>query len=1128
MAGPVGDLSRFVDGLLADIGSTPTSPALLPLLELWNRLGHRAAEARQLFAAAAGSVPDAQVGQPLFWVDTRNTILAPFWSKVLDTEASVVLVHRHPSDVAAALSVNGLAAEDAFVAWDEYNRLALSLWHDHSGVIVGPGLTGLERLLRYLDELGCKPDETAVAAERSACGAAVLDSDSELDDAAPHRFLVLHRVLAGAGDDGVVDPGTMVDELANYYDRDYYEHYGNEGDAPYRVDEGQWLDFFGSIADRIVEDLAPRSVLDAGCAIGLLVDALRQRGVEAWGVDVSEWAISQVPASVRSYCRVASLTEELEGHFDLITIIEVIEHLPDSVADQVVANLCRHADAVLFSSTATGFEETTHINVRTPDHWADLFASHGFFRDFDYVADYLSKDAILFCHGTPDANGLVTGYEQVLWTTREHLQGILDKLVPERDALVTAIGEYTERTGLLANQVGGLEYELEAVRSRLADLERRRAAESHAAQEELLRHDRETTGLHLELQSARAAAVAGHEEIARIEATKVFRYSAGLRRLYGRTRRRPGGPVEAGVTTTMAQPKHPRLGSGEWAATYDSLGDADRKVLRLRYHAIQDPPVISVVMPVYDTPERYLREAIDSVRSQLYPHWELCIADDASTDPAVLEIVDGYAADDPRITVIRRAENGHISAASNSALGAVTGRWVALLDHDDRLREDALALMAIAIDEHPSAGMLYSDECVVDAEGNLLLHYFKPDFDPLLLLGMNHVCHLAVLRSDLVRKVGGFREGLEGSQDWDLLLRVSEQLDRDQVVHVHHVLYDWRSHPASTAQSLAAKPYAATTGLRAVADHLERTHQDAVVTPIPALGWNRVRWPLPADPPVVSIIVPTRDGKWLKRCLNSVWGLTTYPHYEILVVDNGSESNDTLSFLQTNEGRLTVIRDDREFNYSRMNNEAVARARGSIVCLLNDDTEVITPEWLDEMVGQVLRPGVGAVGAKLYYDNGTVQHAGVVLGIGGVGGHVHRGLDRLDIGYWGRAACVQQLSAVTGACMVIRRDAWEQMSGLNEAELAIAYNDVDFCLRLGRAGWKVIWTPYAELIHHESVTRGPDTEGANAERLSTEGRYMHQAWGMQLRNDPAYNPNLSLVYEDFSLAFPPRISRTEP
>ncbi len=370
-----------------------------------------------------------------------------------------------------------------------------------------------------------------------------------------------------------------------------------------------------------------------------------------------------------------------------------------------------------------------------------------------------------------------------------------------------------------------------------------------------------------------------------------------------------------------------------------------------------------------------------------------------------------------RIKVVRRDENGHIAAASNSALEVATGRWVVLLDHDDRLREHALALAAVEAELHPEAGLIYSDESIIDAEGNRLKDYFKGDFDPLLLLSMNHLCHMVVLRRDLVEEAGRFHEGFEGSQDWDLLLRVTELIEAEDVRHIPHILYDWRSHPTSTAQSLSAKPYAGDAGLRAVSDHLARQGRSATVTPIPALGWNRVRWEVPDPPPLVTIIIPTRDGRWLERCLQSIWSFTSYGNYEILVVDNGSESSRTLDFLRQHEGRIRILRDERPFSYSGLNNAAAARANGSILCLLNDDTELISADWLDEMVGQLLQPSVGAVGAKLYYDNGTVQHAGVVLGIGGVGGHVHRHLDRLEIGYFGRAACVRHYSAVTGACM---------------------------------------------------------------------------------------------------------------
>ena len=274
----------------------------------------------------------------------------------------------------------------------------------------------------------------------------------------------------------------------------------------------------------------------------------------------------------------------------------------------------------------------------------------------------------------------------------------------------------------------------------------------------------------------------------------------------------------------------------------------------------------------------------------------------------------------------------------------------------------------------------------------------------------------------------------------------------------------------------------------------------------------------------MSIVIPTKDGPLLQRCIDSVLSFTAYPNFEIVVVDNASQQLSTLEYLREREGLLTVIRDDRPFNYSALNNAAVQRASGSVICLLNDDTEVISEDWLDEMVGQLFQPDVGAVGAKLYYSDGRIQHAGIILGIGGVAGHSHRFSDRLSSGYFGRLLAAQNLSAVTGACMVVRREAWFEVGGLNEEHLAIAFNDVDFGIRLREAGWRIVWTPYAEMYHHESISRGPDTVGDRIHEFPKEVRYIQGRWPGVLRSDPAYNPNLSLVREDFGLAWPPRVS----
>jgi GT2 family glycosyltransferase len=539
-------------------------------------------------------------------------------------------------------------------------------------------------------------------------------------------------------------------------------------------------------------------------------------------------------------------------------------------------------------------------------------------------------------------------------------------------------------------------------------------------------------------------------------------------------------------------------------------------------------PAISVAMPVFNPPVDMLRDAIESVRSQIYPSWELCIADDCSTDPEVRALLAECEESDPRIKVIRRTENGHISAASNSALGLVTTSWVACLDHDDVLAPHALAMVALAIAEHPDAGLVYSDEDKLDQSGIRRDPYFKPDFDPLLLLGQNFVSHLSVFRKDLVDRAGGYREGYEGSQDWDLTLRVTELLDPHQVIHIPHVLYHWRVHATSTASLVTAKPYAVKAGQRAVADHLERTDRDAArVERIGQIGFNRVSWRLRVPPPRVSVVVETTDGPHLPRCLNSLLAFTMYPDFEVVVVDNSSRDLGTLEYLRGNDHRVTVMRADLPGNHSAVKNLAVAQTSGDVLCFLSDNTEVISGEWLAEMVAQLWQPDIGAVGAKLYYADGRVEHGGMLLGVKGIAGRAHRLSDRLSVGYFGQLQLAHRMSAVSEACIVVRREAWAQVQGFDEKTLPDEFSDVDFCLRLREAGWDVVWTPYAELYHHESQL--DDRDKADTETFARAAAYMETRWGFSgLRRDPYYNLNLSLDAEDYSLAWPPRGSYGPP
>ncbi|KUE90321.1 glycosyl transferase family 2 [Cupriavidus necator] len=568
------------------------------------------------------------------------------------------------------------------------------------------------------------------------------------------------------------------------------------------------------------------------------------------------------------------------------------------------------------------------------------------------------------------------------------------------------------------------------------------------------------------------------------------------------------------------------LGYQAWKVVYDELNDGKRAKLTQAAAQLARKPVISILMPVYNPPVELLDAAIRSVRAQLYPHWELCIADDASPNPDVRALLQRHAAEDTRIKLALREQNGHISAASNSALELATGEYVALLDHDDLLSEHALFWVAREINVHPEARLIYSDEDKISLNGERFAPYFKCDWNYELFLSHNMVSHLGVYQTELIRLVGGFRQGLEGSQDYDLALRCVERIKPSEIRHIPRVLYHWRVLPGSTAMAGAEKPYALIAGERALTEHLNRTGRNGLVQANQKLGVYRIRYALPERYPLVSLVIPTRNGlQLIRQCVDSILERTTYPEYEIIVVDNGSDEPAVLEYFDkiAKHPRVRILRDDRPFNYSALNNHAVSVCRGQIVGLINNDIEVISSDWLEEMVSLALQPGVGAVGARLWYPNDTLQHGGVIMGIGGIANHAHKGIHRNDPGYFGRAVVTQNYSAVTAACLVIRRAVYDEVGGLNEQDLSVAYNDVDFCLRLITAGYRNVWTPYADLYHHESATRGQDDTPEKRKRFLIESNYMERHWKAFMDHDPAYSPNLTLEREDFSLAWPPRV-----
>ncbi len=581
---------------------------------------------------------------------------------------------------------------------------------------------------------------------------------------------------------------------------------------------------------------------------------------------------------------------------------------------------------------------------------------------------------------------------------------------------------------------------------------------------------------------------------------KRFRLLGRLVPVYQRIRNKPDAPVGT-APNPMAAPHYP-----EWRAQVEP---------ELTAPAVNSGFTISIVMPVYKPDLAFLREAIASVQDQTYQDWELCICDDASSDEATTTCLAELCLDDPRIKFVQNKINKGISATTNCAANLATGRFIAFMDQDDMLTRDALSSIFLAVEESPLAKLIYSDEDKLSATGEREIPHFKPDFNYQLLLSQNYICHLLVIERKLFNQLDGCRSKYDGAQDHDLILRAIETLNNNEIVHIRRILYHWRAHETSTANNLETKPRALEAGREAIESHLARNFQKGEVQ-ISNIRY-RVTYHLEAEPPV-TIIIPTKNGaETLARCIQSIRNLTTYQNYSIMIVDNGSDEYQTLEYLkQFSKQGINVFVDNRPFNFSALNNRAVEQINHELVCLLNDDTEVISGDWLTEMVGHLLQPNVGIVGAKLLYPDNRVQHGGVILGIGGVAGHAHKHYEREADGYFSRLQVTQNLSAVTAACLLTKRSVWNEVGGMDEA-LSVAFNDIDYCLKVSEAGHTIVWTPWAELYHHESVSRGYETTPEKQERFRKEIELMRSRWGEKLLSDPHYNPHLTLEDESFSL-----------
>jgi GT2 family glycosyltransferase/glycosyltransferase involved in cell wall biosynthesis len=941
-------------------------------------------------------------------------------------------------------------------------------------------------------------------------------------------------------------------KAADIFDAYYFAH---DCGVPYERND-HWLHFFDKIAERIVCEIQPRTVLDAGCAMGFLVEKLRERGVEAYGVDISEYAIAHVHEDIKPYCWVGSITEPFPQKYDLIVNIEVVEHMSPWDAEKAVENFIRHSDDILFSSTPFDYKEVTHFNVRPPEHWAILFARHNFYRDIDFDASFVTPWAVRLRYRRDAMSRLVGEYERkfwVLWKENTDLRSLgleMQDQIEHRDNLIKLKDDHIDL--ISKNMDEQISFRDEEIRKRNAAMDKAmyelnavihqqnvRLVEKEeglvalgAYIEELRKFNQRTinalatekaqdAAAHKAYSASMEAELAQKNEhisyledlIRQIESGQVMKV---MRTLQVLRQQGPGAALQSyrqqNQPTQSNTPTQPSMLDSYQAWIAANEPDADAlKQQRTEATSFPYRPRISIITPVYNPQPAVLRETIESVLAQTYEQWEWYLVDGNSDRPGVKEVLAAYDKQDSRIHVLFLESNLGIAGNSNQALKKIQGEFVALLDHDDLLAPNMLYEVVRLLNEQPDVDIVYYDEDKIAADGRTRNSpWFKPAaWSPDLLLSTNYLMH-GVMRRTLIDDVGSFNSVMDGAQDWDLTLRCASRTKNIQ--HIPKVLYHWRQVEGSAARDANAKPWAFEAQARCIAAHLKRLGVQEPRVIFPSLGRVRVIWPVSYER--VSIIIPTRDKPDLLRaCLTSIREKTNYPNYEIILVDTGSTQAETHTYYQELEAekRIRIIDCPGAFNFSASNNLGARYASGSLLLFLNNDTEVLEADWLDELVGWAERPAVGVVGCKLIRPDKTIQHAGLIMGVEGHGSHIFDGLQEDHYGPFGSSEWYRNYQAVTGACMMMRRDVFEAVGGFDDV-YQVGFSDIAICLSARQHGYRVVYTPFARLLHHEGGTRGFDVPPADVLRA-----YFHMLPLVQ-DGDPFFSANLSYAHRQPTIA----------
>lgn len=873
--------------------------------------------------------------------------------------------------------------------------------------------------------------------------------------------------------------------MSELYDKKYFDHYDFNFKVVNYSESNEIREYFDNLAKNIVDKFNPKTVLDCGCAMGYLVSALRRLGVEAFGVDISEYAISKVEPEIKEYCFNKSITDklpqELPNKFDLVVCNRILDCMGYEDVAIALSNISQVSDNILIGDSCAVYKDNVESYIKFREYVVGLLAKNEKFRDTGsrlFVDDWHLD---LYCKAD-NLTAVVKKYEKDIALIKNQNQ----KLIHENSLLNDKIVNYSEKFVFL---------------TKLSDKYNALKKDNESLKGKLVYYDDTVNSLSWKCVS------------------HVRSFFGKIKRKIKFVKKGIHSIFTIGFKATFKKFRKRLSDFRDYSLYMKNNMPLDEEIVFQKNYSFDKKIVFSIVVPLYNTNIDFLRGMIESVINQTYSGWELCLADGSDSEHGDIEkCCNEYVAKDSRIVYKKLENNMGISGNTNAAIKLAQGDYIALLDHDDLLHPSAL-YECMKVMEDKFVDVIYTDEMIFRGKiENVISIHFKPDFSPDTLLGHNYICHFLVYSRELQSKVGYFSDECGGSQDYDMVLRLTEHAKN--IVHIPKVLYFWRSHNLSVASDVSVKPYCMESAKKAISNHLKRIGREATVTNSDVLSTYKINYKI-IDSPKVSILIPNKDNiLYLDRCIKSILEKSTYSNFEIIIIENNSVERETEDFykvLEKKDSRIKVVRYDGDFNYSKINNFGVEFATGEYILLLNNDIEVISANWIEEMLMFAQRDDVGAVGAKLCYDDDTVQHAGVIIGIGGVAGHAHKHLHRKSEGYVHRMSIAQNLSAVTAACLMTKIDIWKEMHGLDE-KFRVAFNDVDFCLRIRKAGYLVVFTPYAELYHYESKSRGYEDTPEKVYRFSNESKAMKERWHEVLeKGDPYYNPNFSLDSEDFQI-----------